>query len=126
MHPAEPPAERSGQVTRDYAAQHADPIAVAAGEPFTVTDRHDAWEDNPAWIWVSCSDARGKRGWVPQSIIQLAPDGVTGTTAEPYDARELTVRTGETLTIEQEAAGWYWCREAQGRRGWVPVSHVRV
>ena len=50
----------------------------------------------------------------------------TGTTQAAYSARELTVTAGQELGIEQEESGWFWCRDQQGRSGWVPLSHVRV
>jgi uncharacterized protein YgiM (DUF1202 family) len=118
--------ERKGRVVKDYQAEFADPIAVDAGETFTVSEKTSAWENNPAWIWVWCTDQRGKSGWVPQTIIQRKTDGQTGTAAAAYDARELTVSAGQELSIEQEESGWFWCRDQQGKRGWVPISHMRA
>lgn len=52
--------ERICRVAKDYQAEFADPIAVEAIEAFTVSERTDAWESNSAWIWVWCTDQRGK------------------------------------------------------------------
>ncbi len=119
-------AERICRVAKDYQAQFADPIAVEAGEAFTVSERAEPWENNPAWMWVWCTDQRGKSGWVPQNIIQMDTDKRTGTTQAAYDARELTVTAGQELSIEQEESGWFWCCDEQGTCGWVPISHVTV
>ena len=116
--------ERTRRVAKDYQAEFSDPIAVAAGEAFTVSERTSAWENNPAWIWVWCTDQRGKSGWVPKNIIQMNTDGRTGTTPAAYDARELTVTAGQELRIEQEESGWFWCCDQQGKCGWVPISHM--
>lgn len=116
--------KRTGRVVKDYQAQFADPIAVEAGEAFTVSERADCWENNPAWIWVWCTDQRGKSGWVPQNIIQKETDGRTGTTQAAYHARELTVSAGQELSIEREESGWFWCCDQQGQCGWVPISHL--
>ncbi len=51
-------------------------------------------------------------------------DGRTGRTHLAYNAIELTVSAGQELTIEQVESGWLWCRDQQGKRGWVPISHV--
>jgi hypothetical protein len=51
-------------------------------------------------------------------------DGQTGTTHAAYNAKELTVAAGQELTIEHEESGWLWCRDQQGKRGWVPISHM--
>ena len=118
--------ERTGRVVKDYQAEFADPIAVEAGEAFTVSERTDAWENNPAWIWVWCTDQRGKSGWVPKNIIQMDADDQMGTTRAAYNARELTVSAGQELSIEREESGWFWCCDQQGKWGWVPISHVTI
>ncbi len=112
-------------VTKDYQSSNPDPIMIQAGEPFQVSEKTDLWDNNPAWLWVWCTDQRGKSAWVPKTIIHLDKDGQTGTTRYPYDATELTVATGDELTIEQEESGWLWCVDQQGKHGWVPVAHVR-
>lgn len=116
--------ERTCRVVKDYQAEFPDPIAVEAGEAFTVSERTSAWENNPAWIWVWCTNQRGESGWVPKNIIQMDTDGQTGTTHTAYNARELTVTAGQELNIEHEESGWFWCRDQQGKRGWVPISHT--
>jgi hypothetical protein len=56
------------------------PIAVEAGEAFTISERNDVWENNPAWIWVWCADQQQRSGWLPKNIIQMNTDSLTGTT----------------------------------------------
>lgn len=119
-------SERKCRATKDYQASSLDPIAVDAGEAFVVSERTNAWEDNSAWIWIYCTNQRGKSGWIPKNIIQMDADGQTGTTRTPYNAIELTITAGQELAIEQEESGWFWCRDQQGRRGWVPISHVVI
>ena len=41
-----------------------------------------------------------------------------------YDARELTVAAGERVECLETVGGWHLCRAADGRVGWVPVSHA--
>ncbi len=120
------PSERKCRVVKDYQASSTDPITVEAGEIFMVSEKTDAWEDNPAWLWVWCTNQDGKSGWVPKSIVQLSADGRTGTTSVAYKAVELTVTAGQELVIEDEESGWFRCRDQQGGSGWVPVSHVAV
>jgi hypothetical protein len=116
--------EQKCLVTKDYQAEYSDPIAVEAGETFVVSDRTGDWENNPEWIWVWCTDQREKSGWVPKKLIQVDADGQTGSTHAAYSAKELTVITGQELTIVQEESGWLWCYDQQGKHGWVPISHV--
>lgn len=116
--------ERRCRVIKGYQASSVNPISVEAGEVFTVSEKRDAWEDNPAWLWVWCTDQRGRSGWVPKNVIQPGAAGGTGTTSAAYNAIELTVAAGQELVIEGEESGWFWCRDRQGRSGWVPMSHV--
>jgi hypothetical protein len=99
---------------------------VEAGEAFAVSDNISAWENNPTWLWVWCTDPRGKSGYVPNTIIHRDADRQTGTTAVAYNARELTVTVGQELTIEDEESGWFWCCDQEGKRDWVPISHILV
>lgn len=114
------------RVTKDYQSSNPDPIKLQASEPFRVSERTDCWDNNPHWIWVWCTDLRGKSAWVPKTIIHMDRDGKTGTTHYPYDATELSVTTGDELTIEQEESGWLWCVKQQGNHGWVPLAHVEL
>ena len=116
--------DRTCKVIKDYHVDYPDPIVVGAGETFAVSQQISTWEDNPAWTWLWCTDQRGKSGWVPKNRIQMEADGKTGSTHAAYSAVELPVRAGQELTIEQEESGWFWCRDQQGRYGWVPISHV--
>ena len=124
MNKSQADPKRKGRVAKAYQAEFADPIAVEAGEAFVVSEKTSAWENNPAWIWLWCTDQRGKSGWVPKNIIQMNADGQTGTTLSAYDARELTVTAGQELSIEHEESGWFWCCDQQGKCGWVPISHM--
>ncbi|MEO6887686.1 MAG: SH3 domain-containing protein [Ktedonobacteraceae bacterium] len=119
-----PVQPRRYRVTTDYQASSTDPIAVHAGETFQVSEKVDAWQDNPDWLWVWCTDQRGKSGWVPKAIIVLNADGTTGTTRNAYAARELSVVAGDELAASHEESGWLWCSDQQGRQGWVPLAHV--
>ncbi len=115
---------RRYRVLADYQTMYPDPISVSAGETFQVSEKADAWNGNPDWVWVWCTDQRGKQGWVPQTVITLHSDGRTGTARSPYSAGELTVVVGEELVAHQEESGWLWCTNQQGKSGWVPLNHL--
>src|SRR6266567_6009267 len=65
--------ERKGRAVKDYQAQFADLIAVEAGEAFTVSERAEPWENNPAWMWVWCTDQRGKAAGSPKISSRWRP-----------------------------------------------------
>ncbi len=112
-------------VATDYNPQYPDPISVNAGEIFHVSDKVESWNNNPNWLWVWCTDQRGKSGWVPRNIIVYNADGVSGTVRNPYDATELAVAAGEAVVVYQEESGWFWCTNLAGASGWVPLDNVR-
>lgn len=112
------------RVIADYQAAYADPFCVRVGETFEVSEKVDVWNSNPDWIWIWCTDRRGKQGWVPRNVITFDTDGITGTARSTYTARELTVSAGDELVAHQEEGGWLWCMNQQGESGWVPLDHV--
>ena len=117
-------ARGRGHIVADYAASNADPIAFAQGEAVVVSDRVDAWAGNPAWLWVWCTDARSKSGWVPAAYIQRR--GEASVALREYRADELTVRAGEEVAVGADESGWLWCSNQHGHSGWVPRDHVEL
>ncbi len=119
-----PEPQRRYRVIADYQAEFPDPISVSAGETFQVSEKVEFWNDNPDWVWIWCTDQRGKQGWVPKNVISFNSDGRTGTSLSAYSAREHTVAVGEELVAHQEESGWLWCTNGQGASGWVPLEYV--
>ncbi len=115
---------RKCRVIIDYQALYPDPISMRAGEPLTISEKVDYWNGNPDWVWVWCTDARGKSGWVPKVLIDVHSEGRTGIARYDYTATELTVTVGDELVVEREESGWLWCTDSQGKNGWVPADHV--
>jgi hypothetical protein len=112
------------RVIADYQALYPDPLSMRAGEPLNVSEKAEYWNDNPDWMWIWCTDQRGKSGWVPKGGIDFHATGTTGTARYDYTATELTVAVGEELVVEREESGWLWCTDQQGKSGWVPADHV--
>ncbi len=109
---------RQGHVITAYQPENPDPLLVAAGEEIMVSAKEDPWQGNPAWIWVWCTDPRGKSAWSPANLLERDPARSERATARyDYDAVELAVAAGEDVQIEREESGWYWCRNAQGQQG---------
>ena len=109
---------RSARVIKDHTAQYPDAPAFQVGESVSCgkTD-----PEAPGWIW--CTGGDGRSAWVPLRIIERGENSSsTGGILEGYDARELTVETGEILNILTIESGWAWVQNASGRRGWVPAA----
>lgn len=111
--------KRIARVIKDWRTVYADPLTVHAGERLTLGKRDDEW---PGWIWVTTE--ANKNGWMPGRLIES--HGPTGTALADYDARELEVCVGGTLTLHAEESGWHWATASDGRTGWVPASHVEL
>ena len=102
------------RVVEDYLAQYPDPIRAQCGESVSVV-RRDA--EYPEWVW--CSGPEGREGWVPLILLQRTADGVV--LVRDYDARELSVKAGEEVTVHEEIGGWARISTASGRTGWIPA-----
>ena len=107
-------------VIADHRASYSDPIAFAAGDAITLSDRRDIW-DGHQWIWARAPD--GKEGWIPDDITERRGDLTVA--LRDYAAQELTCRVGETMTGLKSTHGWTWCQNAAGESGWVPTRNLR-
>jgi SH3-like domain-containing protein len=106
------------EVIQAYSRVYQNPIAFSAGDQVQV-GKPDP--DNPEWVW--CVGGDGREGWVHQSFLEVNGSGVAGT--RDYNAIELSVSPGEQLEGFEVAAGWQWCRNAQGDAGWVPLECLK-
>ncbi len=104
-------------VIADYTTKFVDPLKLHEGDKVTLGQKDPEY---PGWIW--CTDSRGKSGWAPESFIEI--DGSSGVMRRDYDATELSVTVGDTVTILSQESGWYWCRTSRGEIGWLPKENV--
>jgi uncharacterized protein YgiM (DUF1202 family) len=100
-----------------YEPEYLNPIEVAAGETIQVGDED---QEFPGWKWCRASDER--EGWVPVELISTHDEEAK--VVEDYSARELSVKPGEEVAIEEARHGWLLVRNARGQRGWIPGSHA--
>ena len=105
------------RVMTAYQAKYENPIRFESGELITLGGR-DA--EFPEFLWAT--DENGREGWVHQSKFLGTSEKKAVTTA-PYNAIELTSRTGELVTAEEMLGDWSWCSNAEGVQGWLP-NHV--
>ena len=110
------PVSRQARIVRDYVPQYANPIQVERGQRVTVGEEDDKFR---GWKW--CRALEGREGWVPVEIISA--DGSEGVMLESYSAVELSVVSGEIVTVELERRDWLLVR-SRDKKGWIPASHV--
>ncbi len=92
------------------------PLRLAVGAEVDVGQRDSEW---PAFVFVTMTTGAG---WVPAR--HLSRDSGKAVVQTPYDTTELATQAGEVLEVlaEDRLSGWLWCRSADGREGWVPLT----
>lgn len=101
---------------RDYEAPYPDPLAVGARALLQVDEARSHETDIMGWLWCRAED--GREGWAPEGWLD--GDGPTRRIVRDFDARELTVRKGDRLTLLFAESGFVLCRNARGDQGWLP------
>ena len=111
------PAGRTTRVLVGYASAYPYALVVRRGSRLTVESRLPAY---PGWVW--CRDSDGIGAWVPEVFLEISSGAALVTT--DYDSTELTVERGDVIQVLSEVAGWAWCRDRDGRHGWLPVGSL--
>ena len=97
----------------DYEEKDRDPIDLKAGDEVTVGPADRAW---PGWVWAV--DGLGRRGYVPEKILEPLGEGRFALMKD-FNPSVLTVKRGEPLESLEQLDGWHWCRDEGGTEGWV-------
>jgi len=108
------------RAVKEYRSPYPNPIRFAEGEEVTVGsvfDDEPAWPD---WIWVE--NRNGKSAWAPRQYLTVS--GSAGWFIRCYDARELSVQTGEVVVIDEVVNGFGAAVNANGEKGWVPLNYL--
>ena len=90
------------------------PFDFYKGTSVTVLKSDD---DDPRW--KKCQLTDGSEGWVPETYLKETNHGWI--TAENYNAMEMAVTEGETVTVFEELFGWGWAEKKNHQHGWVPI-----
>jgi hypothetical protein len=110
---------KQGRVIEEYESQYPDPIVFSTGEVLSLGRQDPEW---PGWIW--CTSAVGKKGWVPERMIERVGDA--GVALLSYTARELSVQMGDLLDLMELESGWYWAANQAGETGWIPERNLLI
>lgn len=92
------------------------PVRLTVGELVEAGERDGEW---PEFVFVTASHGSG---WVPARHLSGPSEKVR--VEEPYDTTELPTAKGDVLDVlaEDLQSGWLWCRNGDGREGWVPLK----
>ena len=106
-------------VVAGYERQYPDPLTMNRGDNLKILKRDDEW---PGWVF--CETSSGKKGWVPESNIEIKADQAVA--QQTYDAREVSVMEGEIVRIERVESGWAWVTNMTDETGWVPLKNLKI
>lgn len=87
-------------VVRPWTCSYDTSLRANAGEGVTV-----GASDLEALEWRWCRTRDGLTGWVPEALLDIDVDRLEGVFRVDYDAIELTVAEGETVSCER-VDGW--------------------
>ena len=76
--------------------------------------------------WIRTTTKDGNEGWAPVEYIEIGECRTKGVAKCNYNAFELDVEVGESLTVLAELNEWVLAVNAQGNEGWVPLKNVRI
>lgn len=95
------------------------PLQVHPGDSLAVGERSEEWA-----AFVLVTSREGIRGWVPWRYLRI--EGGVAHVLQAYDTTSLDPAPEDRLEVleDDSAGGWLWCRDARGRCGWFPESHV--
>ena len=112
----------SYRVIKDYVSPYPESIFFHKGEWVKVGKKFKEDPDWQSWVW--CEGENGKKAWVPEDFLDS--DGKNGIFNREYDARELSVRVGEVLTVFKVVNGFGMSEKPDGARGWVPMRNMKI
>jgi len=105
----------------DYQSPYPDPIVFQKGEMVKIGRE---FEEDPDWKnWVWCEGKNDKKAWAPKQYIDI--NGTKGVFKEEYNAKELSVKTGEELVVREIVNGFGMSEKTDGTRGWVPMRNMK-
>ncbi|WP_176085021.1 SH3 domain-containing protein [Martelella sp. HB161492] len=105
---------------RRYQRFYDDPLAVKAGEAVITLGGKET--DIEGWSW--CRGADGREGWVPDSWLAEKDGGQIA--LRDYNALELSVVPGDRLELLFSEGGYLFCRNPDGKTGWLPDGIMRL
>lgn len=106
-------------VRSDYEVIDRSPLELDAGDRVKIGPEDADW---PGWVWVLVESGRGS--YVPKDHLEMITEN-TARVILPFNARDLSVRKGDSVESLRELKGWHWCRNMAGIEGWLPEYLLR-
>jgi hypothetical protein len=113
----EPGYWRNGVVIAPWSASYPYTFQVSAGESVNIIEREGEWA---GWLW--CVNHAGTGAWVPESYLDIRSDHAV--LLHDYESTELDANVGDILHLGKHVSGWVWCKDSEGREGWLPKNCI--
>lgn len=108
------------KVIRDYQSPYPTSVVFEKGEAVVLGKE---FLEDPAWKgWIWCEAGDHRKAWVPEQYLDASDD--RGTLIVTYDAKELSLRIGEVITVTEWINGFGMAEKSTGDRGWVPLRNL--
>ncbi len=110
------------RVIKDYKSPYPDSISFQKGEEITIGNE---FNDDPDWEdWLWCEGENNNKAWTPkQFIVKQGEKEILNT---DYDAKELSIQTGEVLTVLKIVNGFGFCENSKSETGWAPIKYLSI
>lgn len=110
------------KVISPYKSPYPDPIIFKKGEKVKIGKK---FEDDPEWKdWLWCEGENNNKAWTPKQFIDIS--GSKGIINLYYNARELSIDTGEILIISEIVNGFGFAEKENGEKGWAPIKNLEI
>ena len=110
------------RVIENYQSPYPEPIIFCKREKVIIGKE---FTDNPDWKdWLWCEGQNDNQAWVPKQYLDI--ESGQGTLITDYNALELSVVIGETLSIHEIINGFGMAEKPDGTCGWVPMKCLEL
>jgi hypothetical protein len=106
------------KVEKEYETPYPDSITFEKGEKVRIVDKENDEPDWPNWAWGEGENKT--KAWIPKQYLNIK--GNVGILNMDYDAKELSVAIGETLTAHTILNGFVFAANANGETAWTPLE----
>ena len=104
------------KVIKEYKTPYPGSIKFEQGEEVKIVYKQN---DDPDWKdWVWCEGKNNNNAWIPKQYLKNQGHSVILDT--DYDAKELSIEVGETLTVFEILNGFAIAENSCGETGWTP------
>ena len=110
---------RIARVIKKHENENPIPLIMKMDEVLEGEKRETEWD---GWLW--CKNSAGVFGWIPEAYLKALPEERKYVATKDYNARELSIDTGQEVMILDEESSWAWVRTSLGDEGWIPLENL--